>query len=211
MNLQTLRRDTILFNPKEFGTIFAFVDFGNVRYWAKSFWPDDNRERLVREIDIEKVANAIDLMGAAEKCFYYGHYRVQRNLMPEHPLHAQHQDSLFRIDKAKKAGFKVLTKPIKIIDTFDDAGHHKGHIYKCNFDVEITMNMIRQLPKYDTVFLWSGDSDFQPLLAYLKRKGKKIVTLCARDFASSEIRRVSTLFIPAERLKAQLELTPRKQ
>lgn len=211
MNLQTLRRDTILFNPKEFGTIFALVDFGNVRYWARSFWPDDNRERLIREIDIEKVAHAIDLVGATEKFFYYGHYRARRNLPPEHPLRVQYRNSIFRIDKAEKAGFKVLTKRIKHIETYDEAGRRKGEIQKCNFDVEITMDMIRQLPKYDTVFLWSGDSDFQPLLAYLKRKGKKIVTLCARDFASSEIRRVSTLFIPAERLRSQLELSPRKK
>lgn len=211
MDLQTLRRDTLLFNPKEFGSIFAFVDFSNVRFWAKSFWPNENRERLIREIDIEKVARAIDWIGATEKFFYYGHYRARRNLPAEHPFHLQHRNSIFRLDKAKKAGFKVLTKPIKIIETYDDAGQQIGQIQKCNFDVEIAMAMLEQAPKYDSVFLWSGDSDFGPLLAHLKRRGKKIVTICARGFASSEIKNVSTLFIPADRLRAQLELTPCKE
>lgn len=73
------------------------------------------------------------------------------------------------------------------------------------------MDMIKQLPKYDTVFLWSGDSDFGPLLAYLRSKGKNVVTVCARAFASSEIQRASNPFIPADRLRDQLELVPHKK
>jgi uncharacterized LabA/DUF88 family protein len=211
VDFQTLRRNTFLFDPEDFGTIFAFVDFGNVRYWAKSFWPDDNRDRLTREIDIDKVAHAIDMVGAAEKLFYYGHYKARPRLSPNHPLNVPYRNSIFRIDKARKAGFKVRTKSIKTIDTYDEAGRREGQVHKCNFDVEIAMDMIRQLPKYDTVFLWSGDSDFGPLLAYLNRKGKKIVTCCARVFASSELKRASNLFIPAERLRDQLELVPHKK
>jgi len=211
VDFQTLRRDTLLFNPEDFGVIFAFVDFSNVRYWAKSFWPGDNRERLRREIDIDKVAHAIDMVGSAEKFFYYGHYRAQPTLPPEHPLNAPYRKSIFRIDKARKAGFNVRTKDIKTIDTYNEAGRRQGQIHKCNFDVEITMDMTKQLPKYDTVFLWSGDSDFGPLLAYLRSKGKKIVTVCARAFASSELQKTSDIFIPADRLRDQLELIPYKK
>jgi uncharacterized LabA/DUF88 family protein len=211
VDLQTLRRDTFLFNPKDYGTIFAFVDFSNVRYWAKSFWPEDNRERLTREIDIEKVAHMVDMVGTTEKLFYYGHYKAMPHIPPEHPSNVPYRNSIFRIDKARKAGFKVRTKDIKTIDTYDDTGKRQGQIHKCNFDVEITMDMIKQLPKYDTVFLWSGDSDFGPLLAYLKSKGKKVVTVCARDFASSELQRVSDRFIPADSLRDQLELVPHKK
>jgi uncharacterized LabA/DUF88 family protein len=208
VDLQTLRRNTLLFNPEDFGTIFAFVDFSNVRYWAKSFWPDDNRERLTREIDIDKVAHAIEIVGASEKFFYYGHYKARLRLPPEHPLNVPYRNSIFRIDKARKAGFKVRTKDIKTIDTYDDAGRRQGQIHKCNFDVEITMDMVKQLPNYDTVFLWSGDSDFGPLLAYLKSKGKKTVTVCAKAVVSRELKRVPDLFIPADRLRDQLELVP---
>jgi uncharacterized LabA/DUF88 family protein len=211
VDLQSLRRDSLLFNPKDFGTIFAFVDFSNVRYWAKSFWAEDNRERLVREVDIEKVAQLIDMVGTVEKYFYYGHYKQRPNLPPEHPSNVPYRNSIFRIDKARKAGFRVRTKDIKTIDTYDEAGKRQGQIHKCNFDVEIAMDMIKQLPKYDTVFLWSGDSDFGPLLAYLRRRGKKVVTVCSRAFASSEIQRASDTFIPGDRLRDQLELVPHKK
>ena len=187
------------------------MDFSNVRYWAKSFWSEDNREHLTREIDIEKVAHAIDMVGAAEKFFYYGHYKAPPPLSPERPLNVSYRNSIFRIEKARKAGFKVRTKDIKTIETYDEAGRRQGQIHKCNFDVEITMDMLKQLPKYDTVFLWSGDSDFGPLLAYLKSKGKKIVTICARGFVSSELQKIPDLFIPADRLRDQLELVTHKK
>jgi uncharacterized LabA/DUF88 family protein len=211
VDLHTFRRDALLFNPEEFGRIFAFVDFSNVRYWAKSFWPVENREHLTREIDIEKLAQLIEMVGTAEKFFYYGHYKERPGAPPDHSSNAAYRSSIYRIDKARKAGFTIRTKDIKTIDTYDDAGRRQGQIHKCNFDVEITMDMIKQLPKYDTVFLWSGDSDFEPLLAYLKSKGKKVVTVCARAFASSELKNISALFIPADRLRDQLELVPHKK
>ncbi len=211
MDLHTFRRDALLFNPEEFGRIFAFVDFSNVRYWAKSFWPDENRGHLTREIDIEKLAQVIEMVGTAEKFFYYGHYKARPHLPPEHPSNVPYRNSIYRIDKARKAGFTIRTKEIKTIDTYDESGKRQGQIHKCNFDVEITMDMIKQLPKYDTVFLWSGDSDFGPLLAYLKSKGKKVVTVCARAFASSELQKASRPFIPADRLRDQLELVPYKK
>ncbi len=211
MDLHTFRRDALLFNPEEFGRIFAFVDFSNVRYWAKSFWPDENRAHLTREIDIEKLAQVVDMVGTVEKFFYYGHYKERPNLPPDHPQNVLFRNSIYRIDKARKAGFKVRTKDIKTIDIYDESGRRNGQVHKCNFDVEITMDMVKQLPKYDTIFLWSGDSDFEPLLAYLKSKGKKVVTVCAWAFASSELKRVSAPFIPADRLREQLEFFPHKK
>lgn len=41
--LDDFRRNYYLFNPEKYGNIFVFVDFSNVRYWAKSFWPDENK------------------------------------------------------------------------------------------------------------------------------------------------------------------------
>jgi uncharacterized LabA/DUF88 family protein len=211
VDLHSFRRDALLFNPTEFGRIFAFVDFSNVRYWAKSFWASENRERLTREIDIDKLAQLIDMVGTVEKFFYYGHYKERPHLPPDHSLNVPYRNSIFRIDKARKAGFKVRTKDIKTIGTYDETGRRQSQIHKCNFDVEITMDMIKQLPKCDTVFLWSGDSDFGPLLAYLQSKGKRVVTVCARAFASSELKTMSDLFVPADRLRDQLELMPYKK
>lgn len=210
MNFQTLQRDNLLFDPKDFGKIFAFIDFSNVRHWAKSFWPTENQEHFVRDIDIQKLAHLNDLVGVAKKFFYYGHYRLIRSAPEDHPLNRPYRQSTYRIDRARKAGFTTRTKEIKTIETFDAEGRRQGTIHKCNFDVEITMDMIKQSHKYDTVLLWSGDSDFGPLLDYLKSKGKKTITVCARDFASKELQSASDRFVPADPLRDQLEYIPHK-
>ncbi|MDO8555246.1 MAG: hypothetical protein Q7R75_01630 [bacterium] len=86
MDLNELQRNYYLFDPKEYGRIFAFVDFSNVRWWAKSFWPDENKKYLKREIDIQKLADIINLISPIKKFFYYGHYKQHPELLPEHPF-----------------------------------------------------------------------------------------------------------------------------
>lgn len=194
-----------LFDPSQYGRIYVFVDFANVRKWAKSFWPLENKQYLVREIDIDKIAKLISHIIPTKKFFYYGHYRQYPELALEHPLNIKHRKSIYRIDKAEKAGFTTRTKPVKEINHFDEDGTFLGTIHKCNFDIEIAMDMLKKIEKYDTVFLWSGDSDFHLLLQYLKSKGKKVITICARDFVSEELNKHSDLFIPADPLKDHLE------
>ena len=198
-------RDFYLFDPTTYGRIFAFVDFANVRKWAVDFWPLENKQYLVREIDIEKLANVIEHVKPVKKFFYYGHYGSQPELDSDHHLNVKYRQSIFRIDKAKKAGFRARTKEIKEIRTFDEDGKFVAKISKCNFDVEMTMDMLQKINKYDSVFLWSGDSDFHLLLQYLKSKGKKIVTICARNHVSAELNKYSDLFIPADPFKEYLE------
>jgi uncharacterized LabA/DUF88 family protein len=211
MNIEEFKRDYYLFNPKKYGRIFAFVDFSNVRHWAKSFWPIENKEYLRREIDIGKIALICDWINPDKKFFYYGHYKEYPDLPKDNALNIKFRQSIYRIDKARKAGFTPRTKDIKEIDSFNEEGKFIGKINKCNFDIEITMDMILKIIKYDTVFLWSGDSDFDYLLQYLKSKGKNIITICARYFASDELRRNSGLFILADPLKDLLEYIPQNK
>ncbi len=213
MNLHDLKTNYYLFDPKEYGRIFAFVDFSNVRHWAKSFWPEENKNYFKREIDISKLAKIIDFIKPEKKFFYYGHYKQYPDLPLENTFNAKYCQSIYRIDKARKSGFKIRTKNIKEIDDFDDEGKFLGRIRKCNFDIEMAMDMLTKIEKYDTVFLWSGDSDFYHLLQHLKSKKKKIITICCRDFASGELqdKKNSDLFIPADPLKNLLEYFPLKQ
>jgi uncharacterized LabA/DUF88 family protein len=198
-----------LFDPEPYGRIFAFVDFANVRKWAKSFWPKENELCLTREIDIDKLSKIIGYVSPVKKFFYYGHYRKDESLPSSHPVNVKHRKSIFRVDKASKAGFTLRTKEIKEISYVDEEGT-LGKIRKCNFDIEIAMDMLQKIEKYDTVFLLSGDSDFDILLQYLKSKGKRIITLCARDFVSRELNNHSDRFIPADPFKDHLEYVDHK-
>lgn len=208
MDLYNFKRDYYLFDPREYGRIYVFIDFSNVRHWAKSFWPEENKRYLKREIDIQKLASVIELISPTKKFFYYGHYKQHLTLPEDHQFNIKYRQSIYRIDKARKSGFTVRTKDIKEIDNFDDEGKFLGRINKCNFDIEMAMDILSKIEKYDTVFLWSGDSDFHFLLQYLKSKRKKTITICARNFASEELRSHSDLFIPADPLREILEYIP---
>lgn len=205
MNISEIKRDYYLFNPRGYGRIFVFVDFGNVRHWAKSFWPKENKKYLQKEIDIEKIATVCEWIRPSRKFFYYGHWPENKKFSPEHENNNKFRQSIFRVDKAAKAGFTIRTKEIKMIDKFDENGRFLNRFPKCNFDVEIAMDMILKIEKYDSIFLWSGDSDFDGLLRYLKSKDKRTIAICAREFASEELRNSCDLFLPADPLKSHLE------
>lgn len=96
-----------------------------------------------------------------------------------------------------------------MIPHYDEDGKFIGKFPKCNFDVEMTMTILQKLEKYDTVVIFSGDSDFGGLLGYLKNKGKKVVVVCTRNRMSKELEKVADKFIPAETLSPFLKYDPK--
>ena len=46
MNLQEFRTKYKFFEPGEYGKIYTFVDFGNVRSWARDMWPEENKYKF---------------------------------------------------------------------------------------------------------------------------------------------------------------------
>lgn len=204
MDLKEFGGKYYFFDPKEFGRIFVFIDFGNVRPWAKEFWPEENKFRICVEIDIKKLSDMCNWIKPQEKFFYYGYFPGNKNLSPKDPVNIKHSKSIFRIDKARKSGFQTRQKEIKMIPHYNEEGKYLGKIPKCNFDVEITMDAIRKMEAYETIVLFSGDSDFGRLLDYLKSKGKKIIIVSTRSRMSTELQEVADKFIPAETLKELL-------
>lgn len=193
-----------LFDPSNFGRIYIFVDFGNVRPWAKDLWPEENKFVLTNEIDIKKLADICEWVLPERKFFYYGYYAEQSELDKNHPLNIKYRNSIFRIDKAAKSGFTTVQKEVKMVPHYDEGGRFIGKFPKCNFDVELTMDMLLKIDKYDTAVLFSGDSDFDNILSYLKNKGKKIIVACTRNRVSMELHGVSDIIIPIEPLKSLL-------
>lgn len=89
-------------------------------------------------------------------------------------------------DALDKAGFEVKSKDLQ---TFY-GGYQKG-----DWDVGITMDVVRMLHKLDVVVLCCGDGDFLPLLEYARSQGQ-LVEVCAfgkstsgkiKDFADNFI------------------------
>lgn len=193
MDLQDFKTEYYFGDLTEFGRIFVFIDFGNVRPWAKDLWSVENKFKFSIEVDIAKLSEVCSWVSPVKKFFYYGYYEEDQGI-------EKHKKSIWRIDKARNYGFQVKTKPIKMIPHYDENGSFIGKFPKCNFDVEMTMTMLQKIEKYDTVMIFSGDSDFGGLLGYLKSKGKKIIVVCTRNRMSSELEKVADKFIPAETL-----------
>jgi uncharacterized LabA/DUF88 family protein len=94
-------------------------------------------------------------------------------------------------NRLKKDGFKVITKPLKKI-YLDN--RHKDFKYKCNFDVEITRDVIRNLDKIDLILLASSDSDFIGLRNDVISQRKGFIFVCFEYNVAWEIRRSYHLF-----------------
>ena len=51
------------------------------------------------------------------------------------------------------------------------------YLPKCNFDVEICIDAIRLMSKYDTFCLFSSDADFVSLIRFIKNNRKKVILI----------------------------------
>lgn len=87
----------------------------------------------------------------------------------------------------KGLGFEVRKKELKRIKIMnDDIGENIKE--KGDMDVEIIVDAMYHIDKYDTAIFFSGDSDFLPLINHLKNKDKKIYILSSRNNISEELR-----------------------
>lgn len=92
----------------------------------------------------------------------------------------KHQEFL----KALKAkNYTVVAKPLKIIWDHKNA----REIHKANFDVEIAVDAMDMTDTFDTLILFSGDSDFAYLVRKLKEKGKRVFVFSTRYHISKEL------------------------
>jgi len=66
---------------------------------------------------------------------------------------------------------------------------------KCNFDVEIAMDMIDDVEKTTSVLLFSGDSDLKKPLERLKVKGKEIGIVGVRGQVAGELHNIKDKYI----------------
>lgn len=91
-----------------------------------------------------------------------------------------HQDFL---ESLKRKGYSLVTKPIKEISNKNT----KDKVRKANFDVEITIDVLEHLRGFDVLILFSGDSDFEPLLKRVMESGKKVFVFSTRYHISREL------------------------
>ncbi|MFH0804488.1 MAG: NYN domain-containing protein [Candidatus Zambryskibacteria bacterium] len=94
---------------------------------------------------------------------------------------------------------KVITKPLKYIN-----GEKKG-----NVDIEITLDVVRNLNDLDEIIIFTGDSDYFELWKYVfGEKGKRIRFASFRDNLAFELKRTKYLIL--EKIREFIELNGQK-
>ena len=166
------------------------LDYGNIQKWENT---------LGWKIGIKELKNLVKHMTSGKKFlrrFYYG-----SDYGKNEKLRIMTMWSAAIMNKAKMNDFEIVTKPVKYIP---DREYRTGYAKKCNFDVEITVDVIQEQKNYDTIILFSGDGDMAYLLRYLKQVyNKHTYVFCARGHIGKELIDAKNEGILAEILYAE--------
>lgn len=162
-------------NFKRYSRVAIFIDVANVIYSLRSLkWKMDYK-KLQRYF--QKYSKLVDI-------YFYFAYRKesigQKNLL----------------EMLSRRGFKLRVKEVKFIKV-----NRRTVIMKGNCDVELTIDMIALLRRYDTAVLMSGDSDFAALVKFVQKKGKKVIVISTRGHISRELIKSADRFLYFDKFK----------
>jgi uncharacterized LabA/DUF88 family protein len=158
--------------------VCIFVDASNYHYTLQ--W----------DIDYQKFCDYYKTRYELVKIFYYEGQHSKKSFLDQRPGRTEtefltqdaRKNRFFK--KMRSLGYTVRTKPISSV--YDKTSGRSE--LKCNFDVELTIDALDQLPAYDTAILCSGDGDFTKLIRYLKGKGKNTIVMAAGERLSTTLR-----------------------
>lgn len=167
-------------NWRNFGRIIVFIDAANLEHAAKDL------KIRIRYAKLKKffTEESSQLVGSR---FYSARFGTE-----------SHDRFLTFL---KKQGFRLITKHVKKIQ--DD---EMGEVRKADVDVEISVDALDQINHYDTMVLFSGDSDFDYLIKYLKRHGKRVVVISTKHHVARELVQRSTKFIDLRHIRKHISV-----
>jgi|SRR3989344_1081408 len=215
MDQTELKRQLIRSEAKvdeTYGRVHSYIEFGNVTYWFAEDRQDADRNTLQDDkmlgIDIEKLKIFCDAIGEDAR-FYFGYDGAETSFI----VKSKHVFGKHRVITKKIRYVRhYLTDGEAAISTREVVKDKKGayvRIPKCNFDVEIAVDAMRNIDKYDTFCLFSSDADFVNLARYLKSRGKKFI-LVKGGFIDQSIREAADLIINAQDIKKYITYIKQK-
>ncbi len=155
-------------------TIYVFID-------ASNLW--EAQKAKGRFFDYEKLKNFIreEFKGSFIEVFYYSAYPADGTR--SYSLDGRHKFFTFLKKGLKFTVRKKELKRISIITPEGESIEEKG-----NMDVEITIDALHHIKKYDTAVFFTGDSDFLALVTYLRVRNKKVYIFSSKNNISEELR-----------------------
>lgn len=121
-----------------------------------------------------------------------------------------HEKSKQFLNEVKDMGYRVITKNVKYVPiTTDHLGNPLKEPFlrrKCDFDVEISKEILLHLDQYHSFILFSGDGDYAPIFDVLRMRKKQSILLFSkgalgREYIEDEKRRNAMFLCPLERLR----------
>jgi uncharacterized LabA/DUF88 family protein len=155
-------------------TTYVFIDASNLWQAQKAKGKMFDYQKLKTYLKTEFDATTIEI-------FYYTAYPAEGTR--DHSLDGKHK---FFTYLKKGLGFVVRKKELKRIVTHHETGDSIQE--KGNMDVEMTIDVMRTLKKYNTAVFFTGDSDFLALVSYVRNTGKKVFIFSSKNNISQELR-----------------------
>lgn len=167
------------FSLKLTGRTAVFIDAANIELSAKD---------LKFKVDYKKLYKWLQ---AKAKIVFIGFYTVR--------FDTNDHDAFLTV--LKRSGYKLITKPLKLIKNRKDG----GHLRKANFDVEIAVDIIKKLDTFDNCILFSGDSDFHYLIKELRKRNKTVIVASLKYHVSKELVESANFYLDLRKVKNETE------
>jgi uncharacterized LabA/DUF88 family protein len=152
----------------------VIVDFANVDRWQDTLnWP----------VGIKNLGQLVSYMSKGKKFlrrFYYG-----EDYGPKDKTKVLTPWSERIKRQAQYSNFEIVSKRVKYIP---DEKYETGFIKKCNLDIEMAVDLIKEKDNYDTAIIFSGDGDMAYVCEYIHTEFKKIIYIFgARGHVGKEL------------------------
>lgn len=186
-----------------------YIDYANVRPWS---------EKLGWHIDIKRLKQFLDSFSAIEAVNFYNGYLAGNERSENEKSAAEDCKYILRTKPVKIMQFSIDASSIPkdstiLLDQFvrrallrqyevstieylndrfrdmNKKGAYKIQDMKCNFDVEIGVDMLLDCERNsaEIFVLWSGDSDFADPIKKLMNAGKKVALFATARKVSKEL------------------------
>lgn len=196
------------------GSVRMYIDYANVRPWST---------RLGWHVDLKRLKQFLDSFDTIEAVNFYGGYlegderseqeikdvedhkyvvRTKPVKIMQFPIDASSipADSTALLDQFVKRSLlrRYEISTIEYLNERFADMNKRGELYiedrKCNFDVEIGVDMLLDFERNgtDIYVLWSGDSDFADPVQKLLQAGKKVILFATARKVSRELSALRT-------------------
>jgi len=164
----------ISLNKNKDNVAYVFIDASNLwevqKAKAKFFDYGKLRQFLKNKFNASEI-----------QVFYYTAYPADGTR--DYSLDGKHK---FFTYLKKGLGFIVRKKELKRISVITEDGESIEE--KGNMDVEITIDALHHMKKYNIAVFFSGDSDFLALVSYLRNGGKNVYIFSSKNNISQELK-----------------------